>query len=94
MREDLKPRLDLAATAPLRVLDTLSISRVAKRIDEAATSLIRLLKTDDVARGDLRAGDVPDHPRGRRLFRHAKDQTSTPVLVGMLLIEDAKSDPT
>ena len=93
MREDLKPRLDLAATASLRGLDTVSISRVAKRIDEAATSLIRLLKTDDVREAIYELAMFPIILVDEGYFGTPKDQTSMPVLVGMLLIEDAKSDP-
>jgi hypothetical protein len=93
MREDLKPRLDLAATAPLRGLDTLSISRVAKRIDDAATSLIRLLITDDVREAIYELAMFPIILVDEGHFGTPKDQGSMATLVGLMLIEDAKSEP-
>ena len=93
MREDIRHRLNIAAVTALRGLDDLAVSRVARRIDETATSLIRLLKTDDVREAIYELAMFPVILVDEGHFGDPKDQGSMATLVGLMLIEDAKSEP-
>jgi hypothetical protein len=93
MREDIRHRLNIASVTALRGLDDLAVSRVAKRIDETATSLIRLLKTDDVREAIYELAMFPVILVDEGHFGDPKDQGSMATLVGLMLIEDAKSEP-
>ena len=89
MRADVMRHLNMASAAPLAELDTLSVSRVAKRVDEMATTLLR-----DLNPGDPRHGLYCCAMFALLLVDEGRiaDKGNQAVLVSLLLIEDVKDE--
>lgn len=89
LRGDVMQHVNVAAVAPLKNLDELTIRRLALRIDGAATSLLHELSPDDprdglycVAMFCLKLADE----------MRIKDLQNQAILASLLLIEDLKHD--
>ena len=89
MRADVTHKLNMASAAPLAKLDTLSISRVAKRVDDTAATLLRDLTADDPREAlyvcAMFALLLVEEGR-------LDDKTNMAVLVALLLIDDVKDE--
>lgn len=89
MRSDAMHKLNLAAVTPLAKLDTLAVSRVARRVDDAARSILRDLSPDDPLHGLYCCAMFCLVLVDEGYWRDANNQA---VLVSLLLMSDAEDD--
>ena len=89
MRADVMHRLNVASAAPFAKLDTLSVSRVAKRTDDAATTLLRDMTADDPREALYIAAMF-----ALVLVEEGQlaDKDNMAVLVALLLMDDVKNE--